>query len=141
MKKNIIVITILWVSFFAQANAQSKYRQECALTSNGFKGNLPSSFTTVWCADDKRKDFGKMGPDVIHAMAVAAFLEKRMDRRIAALNLLETYECTNQADCKEFHYLLDWGIKSSHPERYNKSLATRANALRVKVSARLTGLK
>lgn len=94
-------------SVFAQASTQSKYRQECALTSSSFKGNLPLGFTTVWCANDKRKDFGKMGPDVVHAMAVAAFYEKNLDRRMAALNLLETYECANLAECKEFHNLLD----------------------------------
>jgi hypothetical protein len=119
----------------------SKYRQECALTSKEFKGNLPSSFTTVWCADDKRKDFGKMGADVVHAMAVAAFYEKRMDRRVAAMNMLEKYDCESKENCKEFHYLLDWGIKSGHPRRYNKDLATRANDLRERVSKRLQEFK
>ncbi len=119
------------------AENHSKYRQECALTSSKLKGNLPSTVISVWCADDKRKDFGEMGPDVIHAITVAAFFEKRMDRRIAAMNLLEAYHCENEEECKEFHYLLDWGIKSGHPGRYSKSIAKRAEILREKISSML----
>lgn len=136
-----LVLVLLAGSFFANATPESKYRQECALTSKEFRKNLPSGFTTVWCAEDKRKDFGKMGPDVIHAIIVAAFYEKRMDRRISAMNLLESYDCSSLEDCKVFHHLLDWGIKSGHPARYNKSLAARASTLRDLVSAKLTKLK
>lgn len=115
----------------------SKYRQECALTSKEFKNKLPSSLTSVWCANDKRYDFGEMGQDVVHAMAVAAFYEKHMEKRIAAMNMLKKYECQSVEQCKEFHHLLDWGIKSGHPERYDKNLAKVANVLREKVSKKL----
>lgn len=84
----------------------------------------------VWCADDKRADFGEMGPDVVHAMAVATFYDKRMDQRIAALNLLERYDCQTKADCEELLYLLDWGIKSGRPQIFSKDIARRANKLR-----------
>ncbi|WP_413289238.1 hypothetical protein [Bdellovibrio sp. HCB337] len=141
MKKITIALILFAGLIDAHADTQSKYRRECALTSNEYKGNLPSNFTDVWCADDKRKDFGAMGDDVIHAMAVAAFYEKRMDRRVSAMNLLEKYECETLEQCKEFHHLLDWGIKSGHPARYNKDLAVRANALREKVTTKLTELK
>ncbi|MCC7406272.1 MAG: hypothetical protein IT288_17900 [Bdellovibrionales bacterium] len=119
----------------------SKYRQECALTSQEFKGNLPSNFTSVWCANDKRRDFGEMGSDVVHAMAVAAFYEKRMDRRLAAMNLLESYTCKTREECKEFHHLLDWGIKSGHPRRYSAELADRANQLRVRIADKVKALE
>ena len=140
--KNKIVVVFALIFFQANvySNTASKYRQECAHTSREFKANLPSEFTTVWCADDKRKDFGDMGADVVHAMAVAAFHEKRMDRRMAGLIMLEKYDCKDKVECKEFHYLLDWGIKSGHPQRYNKSLADRAMALREKVSKKLETL-
>jgi hypothetical protein len=140
VKSFIIFFVIFGASFFSQASGQSKYRQECALTSNTFKDKLPSAFITVWCANDKRADFGKMGPDVVHAMAAAVFYEKRMDRRTAALNLLESYECSKKSDCIEFLYLLDWGIKSNQLAKYNKSLATRTGLLREKVSAKLKAL-
>lgn len=132
---------VVVVPIGAYSGDHSKYRQECALTSKEFKISLPSNFTSVWCANDKRKDFGKMGPDVVHAMAVAAFYEKRMDRRLAALNLLESYDCINLETCKELHYLLDWGIKSGHPANYSKTLSVRANALRDKVASKLESLK
>jgi len=141
MKTITILLVLFAVLFDAHAEAPSKYRRECALTSKEFKGNLPSNFTDVWCANDKRNDFGAMGSDIVHAMAVAAFYEKRMDRRNSAMNLLEKYDCENLEQCKEFHHLLDWGIKSGHPARYNKDLAARASALREKVSAKLTALK
>lgn len=110
-------LLFLILSLSIYASSHSKYRQDCALTSREFKKRLPDTFTTVWCADDKRKDFGVMGDDVIHAMAVAAFYDKRMDRRLAGMTMLERYECADHAGCKEFHYLLDWGIKSGHPRR------------------------
>lgn len=140
--KNIISFLLLSVLIqsYAYSSDQSKYRQECALTSQEFKAKLPENYTTVWCANDKRKDFGEMGSDVIHAMAVAAFREKRMDRRVAAINLLEKYECKDKVECKEFHHLLDWGIKSGHPAKYNKALAKRAEVLREKVSKKLEAL-
>lgn len=137
MNVAVLILAILILTYNVCANSHSKYRQECALTSNDFKGNLPSNFTTVWCADDKRKDFGEMGPDVIHAITVAAFYEKRMDRRLAAMTMLERYNCADIDQCKEFHHLLDWGIKSGHPARYSQSLANRANALREKVTEKL----
>lgn len=137
MSKAFVIVVLLMTSLAAYSAEHSKYRRECALISQEFKGNLPSAFTTVWCADDKRADFGEMGEDVVHAMAVAAFYEKRIDRREAAMNLLEKYECAEKDQCKEFHHLLDWGIKSGHPERYNKPLAVRAHALRDKVTKKL----
>lgn len=140
MIKSLLTVVIIFICSYAYSSDQSKYRQECALTSQEFKANLPSKFTSVWCANDKRKDFGDMDADVVHAMAVAAFHEKRMDRRIAGLNLLEKYECKDKVQCKEFHYLLDWGIKSGHPARYNKSLATRAEVLREKILKKLETL-
>lgn len=140
MIKALLITSAIFAQTYAYATEPSKYRMECALTSKEFKGNLPSNFTTVWCADDKRKDFGLMDSDVVHAMAVATFYEKRMDRRMAALNRLETYECKDKAECKEFHYLLDWGIKSGHPARYNKTLANRAEVLRAKISKKLETL-
>jgi len=124
----------------AGASEASKYRQECAHTSREFKQNLPSTFVSVWCADDKRYDFGGMGADVIHAMAVAAFYEKRMDRRMAAMNMLERYDCKTREDCKEFFRLLDWGIKSGHPRRYSRELANRAEKLREVVSQKLRSI-
>jgi hypothetical protein len=95
MVKVILVgLICLMAPFVLKAEERaSKYRQECALTSQECKGNLPSTVTSVWCANDQRRDFGKMGSDVVHAMAVAAFYEKRMDRRLAAMNMLESYEC------------------------------------------------
>lgn len=138
MKTNVLLASLfVLLPVFSFASEPSKYRRECALTSQEFKGNLPSGFTTVWCANDKRQDFGEMGADVVHAITVAAFYESRMDRRLSAMNLLEKYDCKDKDQCKEFHYLLDWGIKSGHPARYNKDLAARANALREKVSAKL----
>jgi hypothetical protein len=110
----------------SQVSTHSKYRQECALTSKKFKDNLPSAFVEVPCADDRREDFGKVGADVIHAIAVAVFYEKRMDRRISAMNLIEKYECKTKADCEDFLYLIDWGNKSGHPGRYSKELGHRA---------------
>jgi hypothetical protein len=138
MKKVSGICCLLFLSLVAVASPQSKYRQECALTSKEFVNNLPSGFTTVWCANDKRKDFGPMGPDVVHAMVVAAFYEKRMDHRVAAMNLLEQYECANLEQCKEFHYLLDWGIKSGRPQRYNRDLARRGEVLRKKVATKIS---
>ena len=135
--KTILLVTFFIIPFAASASALSKYRQECALTSQEFKGNLPSAVTSVWCADDKRNDFGKMGADVVHAMVVAAFYEKRMDRRVAAMAMLERYECETKELCKEFHYLLDWGIKSGHPQRTSKTLAQRANRLRDQVALKI----
>ncbi len=135
--KTILLVIFLITSFAALASAHSKYRQECALTSQEFKGNLPSEVTSVWCADDKRKDFGAMGADVVHAMVVAAFYEKRMDRRVAAMTMLERYDCETKELCKEFHYLLDWGIKSGHPQRTSKTLARRANHLRDQVALKI----
>lgn len=130
-------LLFLILSLSTYASSHSKYRQECALTSAEFKKRLPNTFTTVWCADDKRKDFGVMGADVIHAMAVAAFYDKRMDRRLAGMTMLERYECVDLAACKEFHHLLDWGIKSGHPHRYSKDLAKQAQALRDKVAQKI----
>lgn len=143
MKLNRIFLILIGfsLSFNAFSASPSKYRQECALTSQEFKKNLPSTFTTVWCADDKRQDFGSIGADVIHAMAVAAFFEKRMDRRIAAMNLLEKYKCRDLVECKEFHNLLDWGIKSSHPGRYSKDLSLRAESLRALVASEIEKLQ
>lgn len=114
-----------------------KFRQECALTSSKFKNNLPSGMVDVWCADDKSADLGAMGPDVVHAMVAAAFYDKRMDRRLAAMNLLETYTCPTAKDCKELLYLLEWGIKSGHPAKYSKDLANRATALREQTKLKL----
>lgn len=133
----LITLLIFSLSHMSAASDYSKYRQECALTSAEFKERLPDTFTTVWCADDKRKDFGVMGADVIHAMTVAAFYDKRMDRRLAGMTMLERYECADHAGCKEFHHLLDWGIKSGHPRRYSKDLARRAEALREKVAQKI----
>jgi hypothetical protein len=115
----------------------SKFRQDCALTSKKFKENLPKGYTDVWCADDSRKDLGEMGPDVMHAMTVAVFLEQRKDRRDAAMNLLEKYECTDLDQCKEFYQLLDWGIKSTTLDKFSKSLAARAEILRQNASVKI----
>lgn len=140
MSSVILTICLLGLSANALANKPSKYRQECALTSSEYKKRLPSSITTVWCARDNRKDFGEMGPDVIHAMIVAAFYEKHMDKRVAAMNMLEKYNCANKEECEEFHHLLDWGIKSGHPAMYSKSLASRADVLRKETSKKLETL-
>ncbi|MCB0419710.1 MAG: hypothetical protein KDD61_01865 [Bdellovibrionales bacterium] len=141
MRKLILGWILFSVSFCAFAEKHSKYRQECALTSQEIKENLPTKMITVWCANDARKDFGPMGPDVIHAIVAAAFFEKRMDRRVAAINLLEKYRCQKLDQCVEFYDLLDWGIKSGHPSSYSKTLAQRANSLRSQVEKQVANLK
>jgi hypothetical protein len=120
------------------SSKHSEYRLQCGLASKEYVGNLPSKFVKVACFDDKRKDFGEMGHDVLHIVTVAAFYEERMVNRISAMNLLEKYNCKTKTECREFHQLLDWGIKSGHPQKYNKSLAKRANILRNKVSKKLS---
>ena len=112
----------------------SKYRVECALTSIEFKVKLPVDDTSVWCADDKRRDFGAMEEDIVHAMAVAAFYDKRRDRRDAGMNMLEMYDCRSKRACEDFLYLLDWGLKPSRSAS-PKDLIARAKQLRVKVAA------
>lgn len=115
----------------------SKYRQECALTSKTFKNNLPNESVDVWCADDRRKDFGEMGPDVVHAMVVALFYERRLDRRLSAMNMLEKYDCSTREDCIELNRLLDWGRKSSHIEKLNQDLSFRVKKLQDNVETSL----
>ncbi len=128
-------------SFKWKADLHSKYRQECAHTSQEFKKNLPDGDVDVWCADGgSRKDFGPMGFDVLHAMAVGTFYEKRLDRRKQALSMLETYECSELRECKEFLYLLDWGIKSSRLHKSNQDLVNTTEKLRSKVTDRINQL-
>ena len=95
---------------------------------------LPVDDTSVWCADDKRRDFGAMEEDIVHAMAVAAFYDKRRDRRDAGMNMLEMYDCRSKRACEDFLYLLDWGLKPSRSAS-PKDLIARAKQLRVKVAA------
>lgn len=130
--KTLIILSFLF-SFFSYAEDRpSKGRMECALTSSEYKKNLPSGMVDVWCATTGLR-LGKMDYDILHAMIVATFYDKRMDRRMFAIDQLEKYECGSPEHCKEFHYLLDWGIKSGHPRRYSESLAERAENLRNKV--------
>jgi hypothetical protein len=121
-----------------KSDLHSKYRQECALTSKEFVKNLPNGNVDVWCADGgKRKDFGPMAFDVLHAMSVAAFFDKRLDRRQSAFEMLEAFECKNLSECKEFLYLLDWGIKSTHLVAKNLK---KAEELRQKIELKIQGM-
>lgn len=119
----------------------SKYRQDCAALSESYKKNLPSVMVDVSCLDNTQKDLGLVGPDTIHAITVAAFYEKRADRRFAAMDLLEEYRCSGVSECEEFYNLLDWGIKSSHPEKHSKKLALRASLLRKRIYKKTSLLK
>jgi hypothetical protein len=58
-----------------------------------------------------------MGYDVVHAMAAAAFFDKRLDHRQEAMKMLEIYECEDSEKCREFLRLLEWGVKvASNPQ-------------------------
>jgi hypothetical protein len=124
-----------------KSDLHTKYRQECALTSKEFVKNLPNGNVDVWCADGgKRKDFGPMAFDVLHAMSVAAFYEKRLDRRKSAFEMLESFDCKNLSECKEFLYLLDWGIKSTQLIAKDQNQIKKAELLRDNVKIKVQNL-
>lgn len=132
------VILLFMVPPFALAENGSKARQECALTSTEFIGNLPDKFLDVPCADfGKRKDFGEMGSDVVHVMAVGAFYSKRLDHRLAAMRMLEKYECQTKEECKVFEHLLEWGTKTTVLTHRHMELHDRARAMKQKLEMKL----
>ena len=122
-------------SIGGRTERQSKYRMECALISDAFKKQPPTKPVSVWCANwGLRRDFGPMGHDVVHAMAAAAFFDKRFDHRQEAMKMLEIYECEDAEKCHEFSRLLEWGAKVAPNSQWGR----RAEALLRKINLKTT---
>ena len=137
MNKIFSMVSVFVFALTTFGVTDSKFRQECALKSKEYKQQLPSGPSDEPCANEKKKDLGEMDQDLLYVMSVAAFHEKRLDRRKNAMGHLEKFECADKAQCKEFLTLLDWGIKTGYPAKFSQSLGQRAEILRQNISVKV----